>query len=331
MPSTFQMPGTCENAAGVGTVAWTSASSAEVSDNVNATASLFAEQSNYLVARNFDFSSIPAGSTLTSITVEIEKDGSNGDTKDVVVRLWQAGAVGTNYADTISIWLANVSNVYGSGLWGLSLTRDDVQNSDFGVCISVQDDGSGSIPGIDSISMTIAYIEPGYDEPPAGVADSLGVLVSRRLPPKPSPLMPSIGSDDALIFADLPEETPLAGPGLLLTPTPQPRRFGGSRLSAVADNLDDELSSVDAHSTLLFVTSRISRRAARPAMLITNSPPPDESHPCGCVGTAVLVSDGFATAKFVGASAQPNSGGYSAKLIETGYTAILIDDCDCEA
>ena len=326
-----KFPGTAEDDASVGTVAWTNPGDVASDDASNATASLFVEQSHYLVARNFDFSSIPSGSTIDSIAVTIERDGSSGNVEDVIVKLWQSGPAGDNHA-SVGYWGGPAENIgySGFGTWGLTLSRDDVNDADFGVCISVENDAGGAIPAIDFISMEITYTPPA-DVPAPAVSDSLGVVTSRRIASRLSPLTSSIGADDALIFADLPSETPLAGPGLLCVSRRRQAARRESYAGGFADNLTDELASLDASATLLFVSARLPQRRPVVSQIITNSPPPDESHSCGCVGSAVLVADGFATAKFVGSSAQPDAGGYSARIVEAGFTAIMVDDCDCEA
>ena len=321
-------PGTVEDDASVGTVAWTNPGNVAADDGSNATASLFVEQSHYLVARNFDFSAIPTGSTIDSVVVTVQRDGTSGNVEDVIVKLWQAGPAGDNHAAS-GYWGGPSENIgySGFGTWGLTLSRDDVNDADFGVCISVENDTGGAIPAIDFITMEIVYTPPA-DTPAPALSDPLGLLSSRRLAARRSPQMSSIGADDAILFVDQPSETPLCGPGLLFFKPPRVTARRESYAGGFADNLTDELASLDIPATLLFSPPRLSRVRPRVATIITNSPPPDESHSCGCVGAAVLVSDGFATAVIDGPEEQVGTLG--AMFVDEGFSAVYIEDCDCE-
>lgn len=315
---------------------WISPSNASADDGVSAVNSLGSgDQTCYLVARNFDFSSIPSDATIDSIVVNLKRDGSSGNVKDVVVKLWQAGAVGDNHADTASYWGGPGESIgySGWGTWGLTLTPYDVQQVDFGCCISVENDTGGALPAVDVISMEIVYTPAVADSPPSALDHSNGLFAERRSLVRRAAWMPSIGADDALNFADQPSEMPLTSPGALDLRSRVRLRSRPSFVEGFADNLTDELASVDSSSTLLFAPAVGSRRPQirRLSAVVTNSPPPDEVHSCGCVGTAEIVSYGFATAEFVGsASDQNGGGGFTAEVVESGYTAEIIDACDCE-
>ena len=326
-------PGTVEDDASVGTAAWVNPGNAAADDGVSAVASLFVEQSHYIVARNFDFSAIPSGATIDSVVVSVKRDGSSGNVTDVVVKLWQAGPVGDNHAINPGYWggPGEDQGYSGFGTWGLTLAVADVQDADFGVCISVENDSGGALPAIDFVSIEILYTPAAEDPPAPALQDSLGLLTSRRLVARRSPQISSIGADDAIIFADQPSETPLCGPGLLDSRPRRAKRAKPSYAGGFADNLTDELASLDSSSALLFASPRRPINRTIAASVVTNSPPPDESHPCGCVGTAEIVEYGFATAEFVGGASAENGGGeFTAEIVEDGYTAEIIDACDCE-
>lgn len=321
-------PGTVEDDASVGTASWTSPSNAAADDGVSAVASLFVEQSHYIVARNFDFSSIPSGATIDSVVVSVKRDGSSGNVKDVVVKLWQAGPVGDNHAVTASYWGGPAESVgySGFGTWGLTLDWDDPQSVDFGVCISVENDSGGALPAIDVITMEILYT-PAADDPPApSSSDPTTFDMHRRRPSGRRNVHVSLGADDALIFTDQDSETPYAYPTRRKPSLARRHRDPPQ----IAGDITAEMDTIELPQyggVLPPLRARLKRRRADefPRDIV------DESHPCGCVGTARVVSYGFATAKFVGASDVANVGGtYSAKLIETGYTASLVDACDCE-
>lgn len=334
MPVADDYAGTCEDDASVGTATWASVPSGTgAPDSVNSSVTLLNSQSHYFVGRNFGLS-IPSGAVITNVAVAVWRSCS-GQAKDVVVKLWHSSAViGDNLADLVSDWgTSGPQNiVYDDGNnWGATITPSMVNDASFGVAISVENtDGSGSIPAIDAIRLSITYTVAD-DTPAPALQDSLGLLTSRRLVARRSPQISSIGADDAIIFADQPSETPLCGPGLLDSRPRRAKQAKPSYAGGFADNLTDELASLDSPSTLLFASPRPTVKRTSASSIVTNSPPPDESHPCGCVGTARVVSYGFATAKFVGASDVANVGGtFSAKMIETGYTASLVDACDCE-
>src|SRR5262245_15248784 len=89
--------GTCADATGIGTVAWTNPSSAQTSDNTDATAGFLnnGDTSHYLKCTNFGFS-IPTGSVIQGIQVEWEyKNASGGTVNDSAARIVKGGTIGT--------------------------------------------------------------------------------------------------------------------------------------------------------------------------------------------------------------------------------------------
>lgn len=106
-------PGTAANNSAVGTRAWTSVNNIFTSAASYATATdsgLGTWSTNYLQASNFGFS-IPGGSTITGIEVEIDRSCNGttenlvpGRTKDIVVSMVKGGTVtGNNYGDTVTL------------------------------------------------------------------------------------------------------------------------------------------------------------------------------------------------------------------------------------
>src|SRR5204863_304279 len=86
-------PSAAVDDAGTGSVVWTNPADAESSDGVYAFAGVASTTTHYLKLTNFGFS-IPAGSTITGVTVAVEriKTGSSQDVRDASVKLVKASA-----------------------------------------------------------------------------------------------------------------------------------------------------------------------------------------------------------------------------------------------
>jgi hypothetical protein len=117
------------------------------------------QYTNYLVATNFGFS-IPTGQTVTGITVEINKGSiSFNKTADYSVRLYKGGLVGTDQASGTSWPLISSYATYGgtSNMMGSTLTRSDVNATNFGIAIAARQTGAalGTTPYINHIRITI--------------------------------------------------------------------------------------------------------------------------------------------------------------------------------
>lgn len=140
MPSTGNVfAGTGENNAGIGATAWTSPGNI-VSDNTTDATCNAAASSQYLVARNFSFSSIPADATIVGILVRVEASEHTAGTEPLLAQLQnETGALfgsskSTSNEGSIS-GTAKAVYTYGStsDLWGATLTRAIVTDADFGV------------------------------------------------------------------------------------------------------------------------------------------------------------------------------------------------------
>jgi hypothetical protein len=161
-------PSAVSSVTGIGTVAWSNAANAEASDDAWASASLGSGVvSNYLEATGFGFA-IPAGSTITGVTVSVERSASGtSDIRDQSLRLLKASALaGTDRADTLSSWPhgTDASASYGSSsdLWGTTLTASDVNASGFGVALSAKNNaGSANFARVDQITITVSYTTGG--------------------------------------------------------------------------------------------------------------------------------------------------------------------------
>ncbi len=163
-------PATAANDAAVGTEAWFSGELTDcfTSDNVYSRldSNLAAvEISNYLKVTNFSFS-IPAGSTIDGIVVEIERQKTgSGVAVDNIVKLIKGGTIqGDNKASGSSYPSSDAYATYGGAtdMWGLSLSEADVESSGLGVALSVKNTHASFAvsPKIDHFRITVYYTEP---------------------------------------------------------------------------------------------------------------------------------------------------------------------------
>lgn len=132
-------PGTGENNAGLGATAWADPGNI-VSDNTTDSICAAAASSQYLVARNFDFSAIPDGSTINGIFVRIEASEHSASTEALLAQLQDAGGAlfGSSKSNTIEGNISGTAKaVYTYGgtadVWGATLTAAIVKDADFGV------------------------------------------------------------------------------------------------------------------------------------------------------------------------------------------------------
>ncbi len=135
-------PTSCSSVTGVGTVAWTAPGNAISSNNVYATAGLVGGvTSNYLNCTGFNFSAIPAGATITGITVSVERKASRTTRiRDAYVYLIKGGVISTalNGATANSYTTTDVVEAHGGAgnLWGTTWIPADVAAANFGVAFA---------------------------------------------------------------------------------------------------------------------------------------------------------------------------------------------------
>jgi len=156
-------PGSIVNDTAFGSEGWTDPGSANVSDNVYATAvPNIGGETNYLKADNFGFS-IPAGATVDGITVDIERNGTQTDSfvQDARVRIVKSGTVGNTEKALGSQWpTSDATETYGgtSDLWGETWSADDMNLATFGVVLAGSSDAAGGeTASVDHITMTVEY------------------------------------------------------------------------------------------------------------------------------------------------------------------------------
>lgn len=157
------------NQTGVGTVAWSFTGNIVADDGSSASSGTLTSgaQTNYLVASTFGFS-IPAGSTIDGIVVEIKRSdlSSSDNIRDNRIRIVKGGSIQTTDKATATAWPASFAPSYASyggssDLWGTAWTAEDVNANDFGVAISAR---SLSVKGfrsaaVDHVRITVYYTE----------------------------------------------------------------------------------------------------------------------------------------------------------------------------
>lgn len=157
-------PGTMADGATVGTIAWSNPDNAKVADGSYATAVVTAGAvSHYLRASNFGFA-IPTSATIRGIQVEILRGAVGaGFLLDSAVRLIDAdGNVSSaeNKADVATLWGSQTRVTYGGleDLWSATWIPSHINDSDFGVAISVTEGGFAvKTANVDHIRMTVGY------------------------------------------------------------------------------------------------------------------------------------------------------------------------------
>ncbi len=149
---------------GTGT-SWTSPGNVKNSDNAYATYSVAARgNSTALYATNFGFA-VPASANILGVTATVERKGSSsGDLKFADVYIIKGGvATGT---DQVSSWFeptfgsSDSTATYGSStsLWGATLTAANVNASNFGLYLVVNNtDSSARTAYIDQVTLNVYY------------------------------------------------------------------------------------------------------------------------------------------------------------------------------
>lgn len=145
----------------LGTIAMTSPSNAQLSDNVYASAGLLLGQiSNYLKVTNFNFS-VPTDATITGITVNVERNATSlSAVSDSSVRMVKNDVISGDDRASASTWTtSDVVASYGSStdMWGLSWTSADINSSTFGCVINAAASLAATV-NIDQVTITVDYL-----------------------------------------------------------------------------------------------------------------------------------------------------------------------------
>jgi hypothetical protein len=181
-------PGTLADDASFGSVAWTNPGNAAASDNSYATVTATSATvlSHWLKATNFGFN-IPAGSTVTNVKVEVERNYS-GDTQaiDNGIKLVKGGVVSGNDKKNGAgvAWPgADAYAVYdfatdGTG-WNVALTDSDVNAANFGVVFSASVTSAlgPSTGSVDHVRITLTYTTAGGGVQRSSASVSVGMAL----------------------------------------------------------------------------------------------------------------------------------------------------------
>jgi MSHA biogenesis protein MshQ len=173
MGSVISFPTSCTSGGGTGTIAWTAPANAYANDNVlYATASLNVGQTTqYLNCTGFNFSAIPAGSTITGITVYVDRKASRATRiRDAFVYMIKGGVVSTafNGKTATAYTTADVEEAHGGAgnLWGTTWTQTDVTAANFGVAFASNYYSTTAGPrtaSVDSIRVKVDYASTSID------------------------------------------------------------------------------------------------------------------------------------------------------------------------
>jgi len=154
------------------TIAWSNPSNVTASDDTRSIAALSptGSKSDYLKASGFDFSAVPAGSTILGVEARVEKGlgSGSGNCHDerVFIRVGDAGTLSNNKADTTTNWAASDTQItYGGAadLWGLSLTQSDLTNLQ--VLFAAVSVTNARQARVDAIDVRITYTPPASGTP----------------------------------------------------------------------------------------------------------------------------------------------------------------------
>ena len=167
--TTTLAPGGGANSAGpnlptIAAGSWTNINNIKAADGSYATRSLSPLATSPLIqATGFGFN-IPSNATITAITASVTHSdiGGVGSLVDATVQLLKAGtAVGSNKA-TNSAWGIAETVSYGGDLWGTTWLYSDINNTGFGIELSVtnQDNFNSDTAGVDVIKLKVSYTLP---------------------------------------------------------------------------------------------------------------------------------------------------------------------------
>lgn len=130
--------GTGESVDRAGLTAWVNPGNLTANDANDATCN--GAGSDYLVARNFNFSGIPSGGLIVGVLVKVDASEHSGGTEALLAQLQDDGAalIGSSKSQAnegVISGTAKAVYTYGStsDVWGASLTLAMVQNANFGV------------------------------------------------------------------------------------------------------------------------------------------------------------------------------------------------------
>jgi hypothetical protein len=168
-----------------GSVTWNTPGNAGAQDEAYAEAlNMDGETSDYLKATNFGFS-IPVGATINGIVVEVDRYAQDPNAvSDAEVKIVKNGVIGSENKGAAGFWPTSDSNTYvayggSSDLWNETWTAADINSANFGIVLSVSENGSRGDVFVDHIRIVVYYTDGANASPsltidePAGGNDSV--------------------------------------------------------------------------------------------------------------------------------------------------------------
>ena len=164
MPSTGAIiASTGASLTGIGAVAWTNPGNITASDNTYATASLNNSVSRWLVATNFNFSTIPDDAVILGVTGTIEAKYTIGVASITTASFVVGDAVvGTQKSLSQAVTTSDVNYTVGnaSDLWGYLITPAVLKVSTTGWAVSFTSAVVANV-SVDAMYLTVEYAQPG--------------------------------------------------------------------------------------------------------------------------------------------------------------------------
>ena len=150
-------PSTVVDDASFGGASWFPPGNASASDNLYASVAPSGSPTHYLKATNFGFN-IPAPAQIQGIEVFVERKSSLGTIFDSRARIVKGGVIGATDRALVGTWpLMDATATYGgtSDLWGDTFTPADINATNFGFALSVDDNVDAA--AVDHISISVHY------------------------------------------------------------------------------------------------------------------------------------------------------------------------------
>lgn len=158
--------GTGASLAGIGTVAWTNPDRITASDNTYTIAATSSSVSHWLVATNFDFSTIPNDAIILGVTGTVEAKYTIGSGATITSSSFVVGGAVVGTQKTLAQAITNADAQYtvgsASDLWGYAITPALLKVSTTGFAISVTGSGATTI-AVDAMWLTVTYMTAGRE------------------------------------------------------------------------------------------------------------------------------------------------------------------------
>lgn len=145
--------------AAAGSVAWSTPTNITANDGTYATASVVATQiTHYLTALGGSFS-VPSNATITGVLAEVEGKANNASPTNLSCRVIKNGTITTAETRTAIVTNSDAYMQFGgpNELWGLSLTPEQVNSSNFGIALFVDTAANTQTYSIDHVRIIVFY------------------------------------------------------------------------------------------------------------------------------------------------------------------------------